>query len=197
MAPNVGRGCFLCGSKDHNDCDMNLDELTILGEKIGLSGDALQAWLEEENAKEREAQREEAEREARARETELALAREVAALEERNSLLRIRLLEAQNAVRAHASVHVDNVSFMDRGASGRRSEFYEEASMPMEKYTDAHKELKNEARKGPEPEKSIASRDRMERSGSFGSDAPVQAGDMSQYAVQELLYNLLVPFLPF
>ncbi|KAH6942391.1 hypothetical protein HPB50_004286 [Hyalomma asiaticum] len=48
--------------------------------------------------------------------------------------------------------------------------------MPMEKYTDAHKELKNEARKGPEPEKSIASRDRMERSGSFGSDAPVQAG---------------------
>ncbi|KAH6919756.1 hypothetical protein HPB50_029256 [Hyalomma asiaticum] len=153
MAPNVGRGCFLCGSKDHNDCDMNIDELTILGEKIGLSGDALWAWLEEENAKEREAQREEAEGEARARETELALAREVAALEERNSLLRIRLLEAQNAVRAHAPVLVYNVSFMDHGASGRRSEFYEEASIPMEKCTDAHKELRTRLGKVLSPRK--------------------------------------------
>ncbi|KAH6946621.1 hypothetical protein HPB50_014212 [Hyalomma asiaticum] len=165
MAPNVGRGCFLCGSKDHNDCDVNLDELTILGKKIGLSGDALRAWLEEEKAKEREARREEAEREARARETELALACEVAALEERNSLLRIHLLEAQNAARAHASVHVDNVSFLDHGPSGRHSEFFEEASMPMEKCNDTHKELKNEAKENPKPERSIASCEKMERSG--------------------------------
>ncbi|KAH6930454.1 hypothetical protein HPB50_013916 [Hyalomma asiaticum] len=115
MAPNVGRGCFLCGSKDHDDCELDLDELTIIGEKIGLSGDALRAWLDEEKAKEREARREEAEREARARETELALAREVAALEERNHQLRIRLLEAQNAARARASVRVESVSFMDPG----------------------------------------------------------------------------------
>ncbi|KAH6921125.1 hypothetical protein HPB50_027888 [Hyalomma asiaticum] len=136
---------------------MNLDELTILGEKIGLSGDALRAWLEEEKAKEREARREEAEREARARETELALACEVAALEEKISLLRIRFLEAQNAARAHASVHVDNVSFPDHGSSGRHSEFFEEASMPTEKSSDVHKELKNEAKENPKPERSIAS----------------------------------------
>ncbi|KAH6930645.1 hypothetical protein HPB50_015942 [Hyalomma asiaticum] len=115
MAPNVGRGCFLCGSKDHDDCELDLDELTIIGEKIGLSGDALRAWLDEEKAKEREARREEAEREARARETELTLAREIAAIEERNSLLRVRLLEAQNAARARASVDAKSISFVERG----------------------------------------------------------------------------------
>ncbi|KAH6925574.1 hypothetical protein HPB50_007437 [Hyalomma asiaticum] len=85
----------------------------------------------ERRAEEGEARREEAEREAGAREAELALALEVAAPEERNSLFRIRLLQAQNIARDRASVHVDNASFIDHSASGRRNEFYEEASMPM------------------------------------------------------------------
>ncbi|KAH6922078.1 hypothetical protein HPB50_008844 [Hyalomma asiaticum] len=144
------------------------------------------------------------ERDERAREAELALAREVAALEERNRQLRLRLLEAENAARARAPVHVNSVSFMDprtwssdelneakdsfgskllkgrleSSACGRHSEFYEEASMPVEKCTDAHRELKNEAKKGLEPERRIASRDRMERSGSFRSDAPMQTGTL-------------------
>ncbi|KAH6946336.1 hypothetical protein HPB50_012865 [Hyalomma asiaticum] len=111
---------------------MDLEELTILGDKLGLSVDTLRAWLEEQSAREREelaeernARREQAEREERAREIEPTLAREIAALGERNSLLRMRLLEAQNAARARASVDTKSISFIERGTWQRSDELNE------------------------------------------------------------------------
>ncbi|KAH6931884.1 hypothetical protein HPB50_001310 [Hyalomma asiaticum] len=94
-----------------------------LGEKLGLSGDALRMWIEELNAREtewgteeRDARREQAECEERAREAELTFVREKAALEERNLQLSLRLVEAENAANARASLETGSVGSVDRGA---------------------------------------------------------------------------------
>ncbi|KAH7955985.1 hypothetical protein HPB52_005318 [Rhipicephalus sanguineus] len=77
---------------------MDLKDLVSASEKLGLTGDALRKWVEEEQARareeraaERDARREQAEREERA----LVLAREKAALDEKILLLRLRLTEAE------------------------------------------------------------------------------------------------------
>lgn len=92
---------------------MDLKDLVSASEKLGLTGDALRKWVEEEQARareeraaERDARREQAEREERA----LVLAREKAALDEKILLLRLRLTEAE----AGAGGRVEPAAVPDR-----------------------------------------------------------------------------------